>query len=299
MKTDIVLAADVGGTQMRAALVDADGTVLFRYAVATPTDTDVPAALIELIDSVGSKSAHGAPSHAVIGLPGAVDYEAGQLLWAPHLHADWPGILSNDRLTARLGLPVFVANDADLAAVGEAVFGAGAHGVDVAYLTISTGIGAGVVHAGRLARGRRSLAELGHTVIDWRAWQRGLPSTLEELGSGSGVGRLAREAGLGPIDAADVAAAAERGDASAVGIWCDAISACAIGVANLVMSYSPDTVVVGGGLGTRPEFFDSLRAQILRDRTHQPDDLVVVPAALGDDAGLVGAVRWVAASASD
>ncbi len=299
MKADIVLAADVGGTQMRAALVDADGAVLVRCAVATPTDTDVPAALIDLVGSVRNNTAHGTPSHGVVGLPGAVDYKAGQLLWAPHLHADWPGMLSNDRLTARLDLPVFVANDADLAAVGEAVFGAGAHGVDVAYLTISTGIGAGVVHAGRLEHGRRSLAELGHTVIDWRAWQRGLPSTLEELGSGSGIGRLAREAGLGPLDATDVATAAGRGDASAVGIWRDAISACAIGVANLVMSYSPDTVVVGGGLGTRREFFDSLRAQVLRDRTQQPDDLVVVPAALGDDAGLVGAARWVVASTSD
>ena len=117
-------------------------------------------------------------------------------------------MLSNDRLTARLGLPVAVANDADLAAVGEAVFGAGARGVDVAYLTISTGIGAGIVHHGRLEHGRRSLAELGHTVIDRRAWREGLPSTLEELGSGSGLARLAHEAGLGSLDAAGVGAAA-------------------------------------------------------------------------------------------
>ncbi len=194
MSTDIVVAADVGGTRMRAALVGPDGTVLLRRAVATPTDADVPAALIDLLEAVSKERALGAPSHAVVGLPGSVDYESGQLLWAPHLHADWPSVLSNDRLTARLGLPVAVANDADLAAVGEAVFGAGARGVDVAYLTISTGIGAGIVHHGRLEHGRRSLAELGHTVIDRRAWREGLPSTLEELGSGSGLARLAHEA---------------------------------------------------------------------------------------------------------
>jgi glucokinase len=296
MSTDIVVAADVGGTRMRAALVGPDGTVLLRRAVATPTDADVPAALIDLLEAVSKERALGAPSHAVVGLPGSVDYESGQLLWAPHLHADWPGVLSNDRLTARLGLPVAIANDADLAAVGEAVFGAGARGVDVAYLTISTGIGAGIVHHGRLEHGRRSLAELGHTVIDRRAWRDGLPSTLEELGSGSGLARLAREGGLGSLDAAGVGAAAGRGDTAAAALWRDAIGACAIGVANLVMAYSPDTVVVGGGLGTRPDFFDPLRARVLRDRTHLPDDLDVVPAALGDDAGLAGAARWVAAS---
>ena len=190
-----VLAADVGGTQMRAALVDHRGDILLRRSAATPGDADVPAALIDLILTVGAERAHGAASHAVVGLPGAVDYDAGRLLWAPHLPERWPDQLSDEELSTRLGLRAHIANDADLAAVGEAAFGAGAGIADVAYLTISTGIGAGVVHDGRLLRGRRSLAEVGHTVIDWRAWKEGLPSTLEELGSGSGLARMAREVG--------------------------------------------------------------------------------------------------------
>ena len=105
-------------------------------------------------------------------------------------------------------MPAHIANDADLAAVGEAAFGAGAGTADVAYLTISTGIGAGVVLGGRLLRGRRSLAEVGHTVIDWHAWRERSPSTLEELGSGSGVARIAHEAGVTARDAQEVAAAA-------------------------------------------------------------------------------------------
>ncbi len=192
-----VLAADVGGTQMRAALVGPRGDVLLRRSAATPAHADVPAALIDLIGSVAAERAHGRSSHAVVGLPGAVDYEAGRLLWAPHLPEGWPDRLSRDELTARLSMPVHIANDADLAAVGEAAFGAGAGTADVAYLTISTGIGAGVVFGGRLLRGRRSLGEVGHTVIDWRAWRAGLPSTLEELGSGSGVARIAAAGGTG------------------------------------------------------------------------------------------------------
>ena len=123
-------------------------------------------------------------------------------------------------------MPVHIANDADLAAVGEAAFGAGAGTADVAYLTISTGIGAGVVFGGRLLRGRRSLGEVGHTVIDWRAWRAGLPSTLEELGSGSGVARIAAEVGLAAVDAPGIEAAAAGGDADALAVWRGAI-ACA------------------------------------------------------------------------
>ena len=161
-----VLAADVGGTQMRAALVDDKGRVLLRRSVPTPAEADVPALLTDLIASVAAERGHGAASHAVVGLPGAVDYDTGRLLWAPHLPARWPDLLSADGLSEHLGLAVEIANDADLAAVGEAWFGAGAASHAVGYLTISTGIGAGVVHGGRLLRGPRSLAEVGHAVIE-------------------------------------------------------------------------------------------------------------------------------------
>jgi glucokinase len=291
-----VLAADVGGTQMRAALVDPEGHILVRRSVPTPAEADVPATFTDLIVTMAADRSHGAASHAVVGLPGAVDYEAGRLLWAPHLPERWPEQLSRQELSARLGLPASVANDADLAAVGEAAFGAGVGTTDIAYLTISTGIGAGVVHHGRLVCGRRSLGEVGHTVIDWRAWRQGSPCTLEELGSGSGLARLAREAGLGALDAREVQAAAMRGEDRARAIWQGAIAACAVGVSNLVMSFYPSRVVVGGGLGRDPEFFDPLRDLVMSRPEHHPSDLSIVTSALGDDAGLAGAVAWTAAT---
>jgi glucokinase len=188
-----------------------------------------------------------------------------------------------------------VANDADLAAVGEAAFGAGQGSSDVAFVTISTGIGAGVVHGGRLVHGRQSGAEIGHTVIDWRAWRDGVPATLEELGSGSGLARLARERSLGDIDARAVAAAAAEGDETASAIWRDAVTVCAAGVLNVVMVFAPDVVVIGGGLGLQPAFFEPLRELLFRGLTHHTGELRVVPAELGDDAGLAGAAAWEAA----
>ncbi len=186
-----VLAADIGGTQMRAALVHPDGTVVHRRTEPTPRHAEAPAALVELISSAAAEFGPERVSCAVIGLPGGVDYEAGRLLWAPNLPPEWPTELTRESLSQRLGMRVSIANDADLAAVGEAYFGAGRAGTDVAYITISTGIGAGVLQRRRLLHGRCSAAELGHTVIDWRAWRAGEPATLEELGSGSGLARLA------------------------------------------------------------------------------------------------------------
>jgi glucokinase len=292
----VVLAADVGGTQMRAALVDGQGKVLARRMTETPRGSDVPVALIELIREVARDRTFGDVTHAVVGLPGAVDYKAGHLLWAPNLPEQWPKRLTRDELTFELGMPTSIANDADLAAVGEARYGAGAGSTEVAYLTISTGIGAGIVQSGRLVHGIRSLAEVGHTVIDLHAWREGRPSTLEELASGSGLSRLGREAGLGEVTGRDVLAAARQGDPRAAAIRDDAIAACAIGVTNLVMSFYSSTVVVGGGLGLRDEFFGPL-CELCLGRYEYPGEPRIVRAALGDDAGLAGAAGWVQALA--
>ena len=233
-----IVAADIGGTQMRAALVDARGDVLLRRSAATPGD-DAPAALIDLVASVVDEHGHGDPSHVVVALPGQVDYEDGALLWAPNLPPKWPEQLCSKTLSQAFGLPTLVANDADVAAVGEAFFGAGTRHANLVYLTVSTGIGAGVVHGGRVARGRCSLAEVGHTVIDVEAWRAGRPSTLEELASGSGLARMAAEAGLEVLDARGVQEAAAKGNGAAHAIWQGAVAACAAGVANLAMSFSP------------------------------------------------------------
>ena len=292
----LVLAADVGGTHMRAALVEPNGRIFVHRTVATPAHDDAPAALVDLIRSVIEMSGKRTAGHAVVGLPGPVDYDAGMLLWAPHLPESWTKVLTNDELTNRLGLPVFIANDADLAAVGEARFGAGIGTPDVAYLTISTGIGAGIICGGRLLRGRRSLAEVGHTVIDWNAWCAGRPSTLEQLGSGSGMALAAADAGMGDLDARVIAKLACSGDRTARDIWNRAVAACAVGVCNLVMTFSPSTVVVGGGVGRQDDFFAALHAMVVSPPAHGQKDLSIVPSSLGDVAGLAGAAGWMAAT---
>ncbi len=291
---DQVLAVDLGGTNMRAAVVAADGRVLLRRSQPTPRQDTCPDALMGLVGGVLSE--HPVRS-AVIGVPGRIDHFAGALEHAPNLPPHWPGALREDLLTTHLGVEVSLANDADLATVGEAFYGAGRGAADVAYVTVSTGVGAGVVLAGRLVRGRRSAAELGHTVLDLQALADGRPATVEDLGSGTALGRLGASRGL-PSSGAELSALVRDGDATATEVWGQVARVVGIAVANLAHLFAPEVVVLGGGMGRDPDLLSPVRARLADHgpRALQPP-VEVRTAELGDDAGLVGAAGWARATA--
>src|ERR1039458_1974183 len=121
---EVTLAADLGGTHLRAALVDDDGGILLNESVETPHEGLLPTTLVELMTAVAG-AGEGPVKATVVGVPGPVNYDQGRLEWAPHLPGSWVSDLSEQWLSARLGRVVTLANDADLAAVGEAYFGAG------------------------------------------------------------------------------------------------------------------------------------------------------------------------------
>ena len=133
-------------------------------------------------------------------------------------------------------------------------------------------------------------------MIDWNAWCAGRPSTLEQLGSGGGMALAAAATGMGDRDAWAIARAAGGGNRMARDIWNRAVAACAVGACNLVTTFSPDTVVVGGGVGRQEDFFAALHAMVVRRPVHRPKDLAIVPSSLWDVAGLAGAAGWMAAT---
>ncbi|MCB9689042.1 MAG: ROK family protein [Alphaproteobacteria bacterium] len=278
---------DLGGTRMRAALVADDGTVLRREVRATPREDPRPDALVELIRSVREL---GGAERAVIGVPGRVDHARGALDHAPNLPASWAPHLTAEALGEALGLPVALANDADLAAAGEAVHGAGRGFRDVLYVTLSTGVGAGVLLGRRLVAGRRSAVEAGHHVIDLSAFRRGEPATFEQLASGTAFARIAREHGLD--DPMSVVELAGGGDQRARNVLEQVGLAAAVGVRNLCFLFTPEVVVIGGGLGLSGSWI--LEAIEVHLAAYGPPawSAEVRPAALGDDAGLVGASAW-------
>ncbi|HUG41845.1 MAG TPA: ROK family protein [Longimicrobiales bacterium] len=293
VKPPLTLAVDLGGTRMRAGLVRDGGELVVRRAEATPRGAACPDALMAL---VGDILADERVDRAVIGVPGRVDHRAGRLEYAPNLPPHWPESLDEESLSGRLGLPISLANDADLAAVGEAYFGAARGHTDVVYLTISTGIGAGVVLDRRLVTGTRSWAEVGHTVLEHAAGLRGEPASFEDLGSGTALAQRAARAGL-PPDGARIVALVHDGDPEAIRVWDDLVSVICTGVINLAHLFTPSAIVLGGGVGRNGDLLIApvREALELRGPRGLPTPIEVLVAELGDDAALVGAAGWLRA----
>lgn len=273
-----VLAADLGGTRMRVAVFDDAGSL--RERREDPTPRDDPSALAHLIRRSAAESALAVEA-AVIGVPGVVSYAEGHSLgltnlpgWAPHL--------TETGLSGATGLPVRLANDADLAALGEHRFGAGRGVEDMVFVTVSTGVGAGVVIGGRLLRGRLSLAEAGQTIIDRREG-----ATLEQLASGRALERLAGgEAG------AAVVARARAGDARALATLREVAEALALGVFNLAHLFMPQRVVIGGGVAHAGELLIAPSRELLARCGCAASRAQVVQAEQIEDAGLLGAFAY-------
>ena len=299
--TGSFLGVDLGGTHLRVARLAPDGTVL----AVERRDTDqrgpawVVAQMEMLVDAV-----RGADTRALgVGVPGTIDAGAGVVLGVPALPG-WEGLPLATRLHAATGLPTFLENDAKAAAVGEWRVGAGRGSDDFAYVTVSTGIGAGIVAGGRLLRGSTGLAgELGHTRLTdrpvpcacgrtgcWQALASGPALAAQAQARAVPGSRLAAVAGGEPVSPRHVAQAAREGDATALALLADMAAWLGVGFANLQHSFDSERIVVGGGVSAlledlRDGIEATLRARLLPG--FRP--ATVVRAALDDDSGLVGA----------
>ncbi len=267
---------------------DSLGLALSLYDTLTIETLDTGELLFELAGEVVTNDV----STAGVAVPGGVKYRVGRREHAPNLPERWTGLLREDHLEDQLGLEVALANDADAAAVGESYFGAGRHYDDVAYITVSTGVGAGAVFGGQLVRGHRSSIGVGHTVIDRVALVSDGPASLEDLASGSALETAADLAGL-PADGRRVVELVEEGDARATRVWQALVEALVVGVGNLAYLVMPQIVVLGGGVGLNGLLLDPIRRHLSSHGPPSlPEPIRVVTATLGDDAGLVGAAAW-------
>jgi glucokinase len=273
-----VLGVDLGGTRLRVAVFDSDGTIVHKRVVPTPPDD--PGALAVAMKQALAEYGESVQG-AVVGVPGPVSYAEGKAFLLSNL-PEWEGRVSEQLLAAQIGLPVLLANDADLAALGEHRFGAGQGVSDMVYLTASTGVGGGVIIGGRLLHGQVSLAEVGHTVIDWTSG-----ATVEDLGSGTALGRKAG------VDGATVTERAKAGDERARAVFREVADAFATGVHNLVLCFMPQRVVIGGGVSQAGDLLlDPVRKRLDGCELCSVSGEDVVVASCGDDVGLLGAFAF-------
>jgi glucokinase len=264
-----VVGIDLGGTKIRSAVTTVDGTI--RGEDVRPTEAEGgPAVVVDRL--VGSAqaavAASGIPYESILAVgvtaPGPVDFDAGVLHQPPNLPG-WDAVPLGRLLKECLDRPVFLENDANAAAYGEWRYGAGVGLRHMIYLTISTGIGAGLILNRQLYRGADGAAgELGHTTIDVNGPPHncGMIGCVEVMASGTAIARMASEAvaagrsvplarlaaEAGELTAVEVDKAADAGDPAAQEILARASHHLGVGLANYVNIFNPEAIVVGGGV---------------------------------------------------
>lgn len=321
----LVIGVDVGGTKVAAALVrgrlplpDArtpgeveTPEIIDRFT--RPTDVTSADATVRVIEACIAELAGGGRIAGVgVGVASMVDFGAGRIVESVNLPlSDVP---LRDLLRERFQVPVVIDNDATAAAVGEWVYGAGAGTRDLIMLTLGTGVGGGVISGGRPLRGASgAAAELGHIVVeaDGLKCPANCPGRgcLEAYAAGPAMGAAARAAAeraprseLGralaagrSIDSRLLTRLALEGDATSVAVLERAAGYLGIGLVTLSNIFDPELFVIGGGAAAAGELLLEPARRVLAARALPParDRVRVVPAALGPDAGFVGAAALV------
>jgi glucokinase len=303
-----VLALDIGGTKLAAGVVDRSGRV-HSFLVEPSLAQEGPEPVLVRLFALGrravdeSRLGWAGIEGVGIGCGGPLDTEAGVLLSPPHLPG-WRDVPVTARARDEYERPAFLENDATAAAWGEHRYGAGAGTLNMVYLTLSTGVGGGVILGARPYRGSGGNgAELGHVTIDWHGRPCrgcGRNGCLEAYASGTSIAERMQEAlALGDggkpsrngLTAADVVAAAKAGDPIARKVWQETIDALACGLTSIVNLFEPELVVLGGGVSRSGEQLfapvrEWVRANAIAPAGRAAD---IVPAALGDHVGVVGA----------
>ena len=288
----MVVGVDVGGTKMAGAVVARDSSVLASLNLHTPKEAEpLLDALADLVRRLCAASPE--PVRAVgVGLPSTID-AGGMVLFSTNI--DLHHVDAGAELRARIGLPVAIDNDGNLAAMAEHRLGAGRGSDAVVMLTIGTGIGGGVILDGRPMRGGSGTgAELGHMVVkadgppcQWHCPNHGC---LETMASGTAIARD------GGAPAEEIVARATAGDAGAVATLERAGQYLGVGLASLANVLNPDVFVIGGGvMGGAGELLLGPARREYRSRALPPNATApVVPATLGTGAGVLGAALLAA-----
>nr|WP_156699500.1 ROK family protein [Streptomyces sp. Z38] len=293
-----VIALDVGGTGMKAALVGADGELLHQARRPTGRERGPDAVVEGILDFAAELRAHGIRAHgepasaAGVAVPGIVDEAEGVAAYAANL--GWRDVPLRALLAGRLGgVPVALGHDVRTGGLAEGRIGAGRGADRFLFVPLGTGIAGAIGIDGKVEAGAHGFAgEIGHIVVrpggaECPCGQRGC---LERFASASAVSRAWAEASGDPdADAADCAKAVASGDERAARVWQEAVDALADGLVTALTLLDPRTLIIGGGLAEAGEtLFTPLREAVRRRVTFQKLPSLV-PAALGDTAGCLGA----------
>lgn len=309
---EYVIGVDLGGTKIVTALCDSECRIIARVKTDTMPEEGINKTIRRINESIYrviemSDICPTSISGIGISAPGPLDASRGIILHAASM--GWHDVPLRDLISMEFGIPAYLENDANAAAYGEARAGAGRNFGNIVYITVSTGIGSGIVVNGSVFRGKHDAAgEFGHICVELegRECSCGNKGCLQAYASGTAISKIARERVLDYPDSSilklarrnpqlincmTVEKAAYEGDSLAVKIWHEAGARLGQGISILMQLLDPDIVIIGGGVSRAWNLFYEQMAQTVKKHTYSliSNDMLIVPAQLGENAEVVGA----------
>lgn len=316
----VYAGCDLGGTNIKAGLVDVDtGKVLLSKSIPTQARKGPDEVLQRMAELISALLDESSMDHKTIGglgisAPGIINLETNTTIFMPNLYTEWRDVPVGEIMKSHLGLDIAMLNDVRAITYGEWAFGAG-QGVDsMACFAVGTGVGGGLVVNNQLVLGFDGTAgELGHQTVDPNGPLCGCGNygCVEVFASGPAIAAEAARGilqgwsteivelinhDLNQLTPKVVADAARKGDALALAVYHRAGTYLGIGVANILTSVGVKRVVIGGGVGKAGELLLNPIKKVIKERVFMMpvDQVEIVPAKLGDDAGTVGMAAWSA-----
>lgn len=313
-----IIGIDLGGTSVKLAILTTEGEIQEKWSIKTNILDDGSHIVPDIIESIKHRfETHGLTKEDFLGVgmgsPGVVDSQAGTVIGAYNLN--WKTLqLVKEQFESALGLPFFIDNDANVAALGEQWVGAGNNNPNVVFMTLGTGVGGGVIAAGNLIRGVKGAGgELGHITVDFDepfACTCGKKGCLETVASATGIVNLTRryaeqyagDAQLKQmiddgqdVTAKDVFDLAKEGDDLALIVYRHFSDYLGVACANIAAVLNPAYIVLGGGVSAAGDFLlDGVRKVFAENSFPQiKESTQIVLATRGNDAGVLGAASLV------
>lgn len=318
MAQEYIIGIDLGGTNVRAAVSDVDGRILGDAREPSYAMSGFNTTVAQIIKAArGAISAAGISDSQVsgvgMGVPGTIKSKLGLVVWTPNFSEDWAMAKVAEPISKDLGAPVFVGNDANVAALGEFWFGAGKGLSSLVMFTLGTGVGGGAILNNKLWVGAsEGAAEFGHQVIqaDGPRCGCGRYGCLEALaGQAAIINRALRKLHQGrdslllgmvkddltKITPAMISEAANKGDQVSVETWAETGWYVGLGVSNVITGLGPEMVVIGGGISMAGDALWQPMMRTIKTNTlwQYLECCEIAPAKLGDDMGIMGGVGLV------
>ena len=286
------IGIDIGGTQLRIASFDEDYEIIKVNKIPNDRSLSARDNLCRLLDTFDSYDGYAGIG---IGCPGPLDIKKGKILTPPNL-VGWDYFDLVAEVEKYTGIPACLNNDANVAGLAEARLGGGKGYESVCYVGISTGIGGAFIYKGEIMNGAHgNAAEFWNMIVneDPHSHKNANKGSLNEQVSGSGLQTIASEIFGRPTSPIELFSLYRDGNKEASDIIDNAADAMAKGIANITCTIDPDIIVIGGSIAIHNPFFMDMIYEKAKQYCVLPDDLKIVPAEFGDDAGLLGAALLV------